>query len=314
MTPQERQMIDDLFDRLARLEGAPRDPDAVGAISDGLRQAPNAVYALVQTVLVQDEALRRANSPHPGTGGGRRWRATSSGRVPRFDARDGIRAKSAARLGAERSAARKPPGLEQRPSIATGSSAAAGPIPRTLRSSALWRGALRSGALRSAPQRAHGRAARSGYGGGGCGRNGRRIAAARRHPLDDGRRPSRFRRHRMRWPAAAQTKARGATQSGSSLAHDAGMNDIGSSRMTRRRPAVPDCSIPRRTTTRLRPMTTTTTTTWTWISTTISAATTTATTPDRLFASRKSETAARSGGRFVFERGTIRSRPPWRRH
>jgi len=62
MTPQERQMIDDLFDRLSKLEGAPRDPDAGAAIAQGLRIAPNAVYALVQTVLVQDEALKRANS------------------------------------------------------------------------------------------------------------------------------------------------------------------------------------------------------------------------------------------------------------
>jgi len=61
MTPQERQMIDDLFDRLSRLEGAPRDPDAVASIAQGQRKAPNALYALVQTVLVQDEALRRAN-------------------------------------------------------------------------------------------------------------------------------------------------------------------------------------------------------------------------------------------------------------
>lgn len=62
MNPQERQMIDDLFDRLARLETAPRDGDAESAIMAGLRRAPNAVYALVQTVLVQDEALRRANA------------------------------------------------------------------------------------------------------------------------------------------------------------------------------------------------------------------------------------------------------------
>ena len=62
MTPQERQMVDDLFDRLAKMESAPRDPDAIAAIAQGLRAAPNAVYALVQTVLVQDEALRRANS------------------------------------------------------------------------------------------------------------------------------------------------------------------------------------------------------------------------------------------------------------
>jgi hypothetical protein len=62
MTPQERQLVDDLFDRLAKLEGAPRDPDAAAAIAQGLRNAPNAVYALVQTVLLQDEALKRADS------------------------------------------------------------------------------------------------------------------------------------------------------------------------------------------------------------------------------------------------------------
>jgi uncharacterized protein len=61
MTPQERQLIDDLFDRLARLETAPRDPEAMSAIMQGLRTAPNAVYALVQTALVQDEALKRAH-------------------------------------------------------------------------------------------------------------------------------------------------------------------------------------------------------------------------------------------------------------
>src|SRR5438132_4777005 len=61
-TPQERQLIDDLFDRLAKLEGSPRDRDAEAAIMEGLRRAPNAAYALVQTVLVQDEALKRANA------------------------------------------------------------------------------------------------------------------------------------------------------------------------------------------------------------------------------------------------------------
>jgi len=62
MTPQERQLVDDLFDRLSKVENAPRDPDANAAIAQGLRNAPNAVYALVQTVLLQDEALKRANS------------------------------------------------------------------------------------------------------------------------------------------------------------------------------------------------------------------------------------------------------------
>jgi hypothetical protein len=62
MTPQERQLVDDLFDRLSKVESTPRDSDAVEAISRGLRKAPNAVYALAQTVLLQDEALKRANS------------------------------------------------------------------------------------------------------------------------------------------------------------------------------------------------------------------------------------------------------------
>ncbi|MEA2936871.1 MAG: uncharacterized protein QOC56_375 [Alphaproteobacteria bacterium] len=60
MTPEERNLINELFDRLAALEDAERDPEAERAIKDGLRRAPNAPYALVQTVLVQDEALKRA--------------------------------------------------------------------------------------------------------------------------------------------------------------------------------------------------------------------------------------------------------------
>ena len=62
MTPQERQLVTELFDRLATLETAPRDTDAERAIADGLGRAPHAVYALVQTALVQDEALKRANA------------------------------------------------------------------------------------------------------------------------------------------------------------------------------------------------------------------------------------------------------------
>ncbi len=62
MIPEERQHVDELFDRLAKLESAPRDADAERAIADGLKRAPHAVYALVQTALVQDEALRRADA------------------------------------------------------------------------------------------------------------------------------------------------------------------------------------------------------------------------------------------------------------
>src|SRR6185369_11945615 len=79
MTPQERQLVEDLFDRLAQLEKAPRDAEAERTIADGLRRAPNAIYPLVQTMLVQDEALKRADArireltgddAQPATGGG----------------------------------------------------------------------------------------------------------------------------------------------------------------------------------------------------------------------------------------------------
>src|SRR5258708_19352688 len=62
MTPQERELVTEFFDRLATLESNPRDPDAERAIIEGLRRAPNATYALVQTALVQDEALKRADA------------------------------------------------------------------------------------------------------------------------------------------------------------------------------------------------------------------------------------------------------------
>lgn len=60
MTPQERQLISNLFERLASLEQTPRDAEAERAILEAQARAPHAIYALVQTVLVQDEALRRA--------------------------------------------------------------------------------------------------------------------------------------------------------------------------------------------------------------------------------------------------------------
>src|SRR5690242_10792507 len=62
MTPQESELVDELFNRLVQLETAQRDPEAERLITEGLRRAPHAVYALVQTVLLQDEALKRANA------------------------------------------------------------------------------------------------------------------------------------------------------------------------------------------------------------------------------------------------------------
>jgi uncharacterized protein len=62
MTPQESELVVELFNRLVQLETAQRDPEAERLIADGLRHAPHAVYALVQTVLLQEEALKRANA------------------------------------------------------------------------------------------------------------------------------------------------------------------------------------------------------------------------------------------------------------
>jgi hypothetical protein len=62
MTPQERALVTELFERLATLEGTRRDPEAERLIVDGFAHAPNAAYALVQTVLLQDEALNRAEA------------------------------------------------------------------------------------------------------------------------------------------------------------------------------------------------------------------------------------------------------------
>jgi hypothetical protein len=61
MTPQERQRVAELFDRLSQLENAPREREAEEMIAEGLRHVPHAPYALIQTVLIQEEALARAN-------------------------------------------------------------------------------------------------------------------------------------------------------------------------------------------------------------------------------------------------------------
>ena len=117
MTPQERQLVDDLFDRLSKVESAPRDPDAAAAIAQGLRKAPNAVYALVQTVLVQDEALKRANSRIQELEAGGAPAQQPIRRLPRFDARDDLRAK------ASRAARCRTSGRPRWPAVRSGTAA-----------------------------------------------------------------------------------------------------------------------------------------------------------------------------------------------
>ena len=60
MSPEERQMLADLFERIRANAAAPRDPQADAFINDAVRQQPFAPYILAQTVLVQQQALEGA--------------------------------------------------------------------------------------------------------------------------------------------------------------------------------------------------------------------------------------------------------------
>lgn len=62
MTPQERDLIESVFERLARAAGAPKDQDALALIRERAAQQPDAVYGLVQAVLVQEVALNQATA------------------------------------------------------------------------------------------------------------------------------------------------------------------------------------------------------------------------------------------------------------
>ena len=60
MTPEERQMLAGLFERVNATGAAPRDAQAEAFINDAVRAAPFAPYVLAQTVLVQQHALEAA--------------------------------------------------------------------------------------------------------------------------------------------------------------------------------------------------------------------------------------------------------------
>lgn len=62
MTPQERDLITALLARLQQQSGKPRDPEADTLIRDGTARIPDALYLLVQTVLIQDMALHDAQN------------------------------------------------------------------------------------------------------------------------------------------------------------------------------------------------------------------------------------------------------------
>jgi hypothetical protein len=60
MTPEERQMLAELFERVKPAGATPRDAEAEAFINDAVRAAPFAPYVLSQTVLVQQQALEGA--------------------------------------------------------------------------------------------------------------------------------------------------------------------------------------------------------------------------------------------------------------
>jgi hypothetical protein len=60
MQSQERDLITGLFGRLQPFEAQPRDGEAEALIKDSVARQPAAPYLLVQTVLVQEQALKAA--------------------------------------------------------------------------------------------------------------------------------------------------------------------------------------------------------------------------------------------------------------
>jgi hypothetical protein len=60
MTPQERQMLQGLFDRLREASSQQREAEAERFIADQVRNQPYAPYYMAQAVLVQEQALEGA--------------------------------------------------------------------------------------------------------------------------------------------------------------------------------------------------------------------------------------------------------------
>jgi hypothetical protein len=62
MTPEERQLITGLFDRMRNFGSVEKDRDAESLINERVRAMPDAPYMLVQSVLVQEQALQQAEA------------------------------------------------------------------------------------------------------------------------------------------------------------------------------------------------------------------------------------------------------------
>ncbi|MBX3498652.1 MAG: DUF2076 domain-containing protein [Alphaproteobacteria bacterium] len=62
MTPQEKDMITQLLDRLKQAGGQPKDPEAEALIRQAVQAQPDAPYLLVQTALIQNMSLEGAQA------------------------------------------------------------------------------------------------------------------------------------------------------------------------------------------------------------------------------------------------------------
>ncbi len=60
MTPDERNMLNDLAARVSQMPAAPRDAEAEDLIRTKIGSRPDALYLMTQTVLIQNMALQRA--------------------------------------------------------------------------------------------------------------------------------------------------------------------------------------------------------------------------------------------------------------
>jgi len=60
MTPDERKMLSDLADKIAKTPAPPKDPEAEEFIRKRIGSRPDALYLMTQTVLIQNLALQHA--------------------------------------------------------------------------------------------------------------------------------------------------------------------------------------------------------------------------------------------------------------
>ena len=103
MTPEERQMLAGLFERVNANGAAPRDAQAEAFINDAVRAAPFAPYVLAQTVLVQQHALEAAAqrvaeleaAAHEAASSNRSRGASSATSASRYSAEERLRRRRA---------------------------------------------------------------------------------------------------------------------------------------------------------------------------------------------------------------------------